>query len=130
MRRTPNRRRPVVSARVRKNGPLLIALHGASRATRNAALKTASKDLVLALVECAKNIILGNVRLTPSQLNELRGHRQDIEALVRGSSSLTHRKRILQKGGFLGMLVKPILGLLGGILGGGGGGGLFGGGKR
>lgn len=116
-----------LSPRIQRNAAVIIQLTRTAREIRNAALERASKDLVLALVECAKNVILGSVSLTPAQLTALRRHRKDIETLVKGKTSLRTRKRLLQKGGFLPLLIKPVLGLLGGIL---GGGGLFGGGRR
>ena len=116
---------PRVSTRLRRNAALIVQLSKAQKGIRDAALQTASRDLVLALVECAKNVILGAVSLSPSQLRGLPQHRRDIEDLVKSSTTLQKRRRILQKGGFLGLLVKLILGILGGLLGGGllGGGG-------
>jgi hypothetical protein len=111
---------------MKRNAPALLALQTASSRVRFASIASAKKDLVLALVECAKNIILGNVRLTERQIAALRRHRKDIEELVKTKTGLVKRKTLLQKGGFLGMLIKPIVGLLGNLL----GGGLFGGGRR
>ena len=112
-----------MSPRVRKNAPLISSLAKMTPRIRNAVLSTAKKELVLALVECAKNVILGTVPLTSTQLNQLRRYQKHITELVAPRTSLKRRKELLQTGGFVGLLVKPLLGLLGSAL----GGSLFGG---
>ena len=110
-----------MSPRVVRHARLIVSLSNASASIRKSTLQTASKDLVLALVECARNVILGNVRLTPAQLVAIRRHKRGIEALVKPKTTLARRRRILQEGGFLGVLIKPLISVLGGILGGLGG---------
>lgn len=72
----------------------------------------ASKDLILSLVECAENIIRGNVKLTPLQFRRLKRYRTELERLTKRKASQNNQKTLLQKGGFLGALLGPLLGLL------------------
>ena len=109
----------MVSERVRRNAPIIVALSNANVHLQKLTINQAKKDLIMALVECAKNIILGNVKLTNSQYNALRQHRTDINKLVLSKTLINERKIILQKGGFLPLLIKPLLSLFGGLLGGG-----------
>ena len=95
-----------------------MMLEKSANATRRAVLYKASKDMVLALVELAKNIIKGNVDLTADQYRRLDARRVDVRTLAHPRTSMRNRKKILQKGGFIGLLLKPALGLLGGLLGG------------
>ena len=111
--------RPVkVSLRLKRNAAAIIALNNASDALKHAILAAASKELVLSLVECARNIISGKVQLSPDQFSALAGYSKAIRSLTAPSYTIAAKKRILQKGGFLGLLLKPLLGALGGIIGG------------
>ena len=107
----------MVSARIRRNAPLILALEKASQSVKSATLRNASKDFVPALVEIAHNIISGGVNITGQHLNALRRHKQAIKELLKKKTTLNRRRKILQKGGFLGLLLKPAISLLGGILG-------------
>ena len=109
---------PTLSKRMVRNAPLLYALAYVSDQVRTKVTRKAAKDLVLALVECAKNIILGNVRLTITQLSALGRHKENIRKLARAKTSLKEKRAIIQTGGFISLLLKPLLGLLGGVLGG------------
>ena len=60
-----------------------------------------NENLVKGLCECAHNILEGNVPLKKSQKGRLRRCKKDLKALVQ-------RKRILQKGGFVGALLAPV----------------------
>ena len=58
-----------VTRRIERNRDALFALHKFGEALKQAILPALSKDTLLALFECAKNIILGNVTLDESQLH-------------------------------------------------------------
>ena len=92
-------------------------LCGAKPSLIKAVLKGASPDLLNALSECSLNILKGNVHLTPAQKKQLAKYKHNLRALARKGASAKRRKTILQKGGFLGALLKPILGIVGGLLG-------------
>lgn len=90
----------------------------------------AKKDLIDALVDCAKLIINRNVPIAARQLSALRREANNLNQLVRTkANATTDRRRILQRGGLLGALLGPIItsvlpSLVQGI------GGLFGGNGR
>lgn len=64
------------------------------------------------ICECAKNVLKGNVRLTPSQLNNLKKHKNAIRQLSLKNTSLKKKRHLLQRGGFLSALIGPAIGLL------------------
>ena len=105
-----------MSTRLQRNLPLLKVLCGAKPALTKAVLKGASPDLINALSECSLNILKGNVRLSPAQKKQLSRYKQSLRTLARKGVSVKRRKQILQKGGFIGALLKPGLGVLGGLL--------------
>jgi hypothetical protein len=81
-------------------------------------LKSCSKDFICCMCECVKNILKGKVPLKSSQLKSLARRKQSLRSLVLKKTPIGIKKKILQKGGFLGALLTPILSLLGGLLGG------------
>jgi len=101
-----------MSQRIKRNFSSLQALAKASKTIKSAMITNASKDLILSLVECAANLIRGNVRLTPHQFRTLKRYRTELEKLVKPKTSQKDRKTILQSGGFLGALLRPLLSLL------------------
>lgn len=96
---------------------MLQLLCGAKPSVIKAVLKGASPDLIKALSECSLNILKGHVHLTPAQKKQLSRYKQSLRALAKKGTSVKRRKQILQKGGFIGAILKPVLGVLGGLLG-------------
>ena len=101
-----------MSKRIRRNMNAIKALARANTATQRAMISTANKDLILSLVELSSNLIKGNVHLTKRQFNQLKGYNSHLKRLVKSNTSERQRRQLLQKGGFLGALLKPLLGLL------------------
>ena len=84
---------------------------------RKAILANGGKPLQLCLRECAINVLKGNVHLSKVQFNKLKKHKQKIRDLSKKNTSLKKRLSIEQKGGFLPLLLAPIIGsVLGGLL--------------
>jgi len=75
-------------------------------------IKKSTKDFVDTLVEICVNVIKGNVPLNPTQFRRLKRFHKQLKAVTLKKTSQTKRKQIFQRGGFLGALLKPILGLL------------------
>lgn len=101
---------------LRRNGAILKVLCKASPATTKALIQSASPDLVKALCECALNVLKGRVTVSSLQKKKLTRHKRDLRDLVKKKTSFKRRRQILQKGGFLGLLLKPVVSLLGGLL--------------
>ena len=80
-------------------------------------LKSAPPDLVRALCECSLNVLKGNIKLNATQKKRLRRYKNILRTLAAKKSAVKTRKRMLQKGGFLGALLGPVLGVLGSLLG-------------
>ena len=98
-----------VTQRIERNRELLISLQKLSEASKQAILPALSKDMLLVLVECTKNSIIGNFTLNKSQLHYMRFHKQELKCLVQKGTLDAERIRILQKGGFLMRLLAPII---------------------
>ena len=102
---------------MRMQAAKLRQLRYAKPAVRKQMIKNGDKELINAICETCKNILKANVPLTPSQKRRLCRHKRTLRELVKKKVSLKRKKQILQKGGFLGALITPILSLLGGLIG-------------
>jgi hypothetical protein len=109
-----------MSKRLKKFAPLIKQLHKSTPAKRKKLLREQlnKKEFVHCVCECAKNLLKGKVPLSPSQKRSLRKKRNSLHRLAQRRVSLREKKKIIQKGGFLGALLGPIASVLGGLLGG------------
>jgi hypothetical protein len=106
-------------AAYRRNARALRTLASASSSVRNAMISNADKDLIQTLVHAARDVINGHIKLKRSQLEALRRCEHSLHDFLT-AKDLRTRKRALQSGGFLGLLLRPLVGLLTGALFGGG----------
>ena len=104
---------------------VLDSVQHMSPTARRRFLANCPKDLLTCFSECALNILKGNVELSRSQLQKLRREKHNLRQLASKRTSLTKKRRILQKGGFIGSLLAPVLSLLAPVVG-----SLFGHGSR
>ena len=102
------RERVTMSRRVAQILPELRRLCRMSNKERKKYIKLCGKDFIDCICECVKNLLKGNVPLNQKQLKSLRRHEQSLRKLALKKTSFAARKRILQKGGFLGYLLKPL----------------------
>ena len=107
-----------VPQRLARNYGALVSLNKLSEVVRTHLLPALSADTILALVDCAKNIIIRNVPLSEAQLERLRKHRKALEEIVRGKTSRARRVKLFQEGrGLLSSILGPILSVLTGSFG-------------
>jgi len=88
-----------------------------SKKGRNKFFKECSKDCVMRICECIKNVLKGNVSLKSCHLKKLSRHRQSLRSLSAKSTTLAKRRKLLQKGGFLGALLPAILPVITSLIG-------------
>lgn len=98
--------------RLTKNAGAIRALAVADNTIRKAMISNASKELILTLVQCAQDIIKGQVTLTTHQLGRLKPYEQLLERFIASKVGTENKKQLLQRGGFLGALVRPLVAVL------------------
>jgi len=106
-----------MSRRVQKHAVQLKMLRDATPRLRKQIMHHCGKEFLDCVCECVKNVLKGNVPLTSSQKQNLSRHRNKLRKLSLKKTSKKKKIEIIQKGGFLGALITPILSLLGGLLG-------------
>ena len=97
-----------MSTCLKKNAHLLHVLAHTTPHMCKAIIRAADRELITCLCECAQNILNGNVPLTKSHLKHLQWYRSDVHTLAKKRTPKHHKKKILQKGGFLSALLAPI----------------------
>lgn len=75
------------------------------------------KEIIECFSECALNILKGNVKLSRAQLQKLRREKNNLRRLSLKKTPLSQKRKIVQKGGFIGGLLAPVLSLLAPVVG-------------
>ena len=105
-----------MSQTLKKYAAYLRMLENSSPKVRNRlAKKNCSPEFIRCLCECAKNVLAGNVSLSPEHKRRLKRHRQSLRKLTLKKTSANAKKKIIQSGGFLGALLGPIVKVLDGL---------------
>lgn len=107
----------VTPKRVHEHIDFLNFLKTCNAPQRNAAIKYANKEEILALVECCINTLRGNVYFTDDEKNHLKKHRNSIRRVAQKIPLARRRKILVQKGGFLPILLAPLLSILSSVAG-------------
>ena len=97
-----------IPARVQKYAPTLRILSRASPKVKRTVIQQADNQFMNCLCECGKNVLESNVPLTSRQLRVLRPYKNHLRELVSKKVGIKRKKIILQKGGFIGALLKPL----------------------
>ena len=105
-----------MSRRLRKNSDFLRVLAKATPKQYKGLIDGANKDLIHAVCECATNCLNGNIPLTPRQKKRLAPYKKNLRHLANKKVRFQDKRKVIQKGGFLGALLKPIIQTLGSLL--------------
>lgn len=101
-----------MSRSVQDNADLLRALATMTPSRRKLFLKSADKNLIQAICECALNTLKGNVPLRNCQKKTLSRYKRCLRNLIRPKSGWKQKRKFLvQKGGaLLPALLGPVIG--------------------
>jgi hypothetical protein len=102
--------------KLKKNIGYIDVLSKAKKKQRDAIIKTADNELIQCLCECALNVLNGNVPLKNSDFQRLGKYKQQLRNLSDPDIHFNQKRDVLQRGGFLPLLLTPILTLAGQLL--------------
>jgi hypothetical protein len=105
-----------MAKRMRRNADFIRVLARATPRQQKGIIEGGNKELMHCICECASNCLKGNVPLKPSQKRKLAKYKHVLRDLADRKVSNIRKKTLVQKGGFLGALLKPIIQTLGSIL--------------
>lgn len=96
----------------------LRLLQKATPRQRKALIQASDANQLHLIGECCKNFINGTYKTPLSTLRTLKRHKNTIRLLAKKNTSSAQRKKLLvQKGGFLSLLLPGAISLLGSLLG-------------
>lgn len=105
-----------MSKKIKEHIPLLHFLaNGKKPKIKKAIIEDSSSELVDILCECAHNVLKGTVKLTPAQYKLLKRYKKELRILGDKKISRKRKRATIQKGGFLGALLRTILPTLIGV---------------
>ena len=107
----------VMSARVQKMLPEMKRISRMKEKDGKKFIATCDKDVIHCICECSKNLLKGNLPLKQCQLKSLSRHKHLLRELALKKTTLSKRKKILQKGGFLHLLIPTLVSSLSGLVG-------------
>ena len=105
--------------RLKRNIACLHLLSKATKPQREALINTASYDQIRCICDCAQNFLNENIPFTDTEIKQLLRHQNLIRYLAASKNhrDIKHKKNlIIQNGGFLPLLLTPILTVAGSLL--------------
>ena len=104
------------SDRTRKYLPILKQIQRLGEKAKKQFIKKCDKESINCVSEYAKNVIKSQLSTETHAVATFGRERSNMRVLASKKTSLKKKRRILQKGGFLGALLPPVLGVLGSLL--------------
>ena len=95
---------------IKKNEYVLRVLTEGDPKTTKYIICGADRPLIHYFVDCAHNILEGNIPLGLKEKKRLGKYKEELRGLRKKNTSDRKKKQILQEGGFLPTLLAPILG--------------------
>lgn len=104
--------------RLNRNIVYLQTLSKAKGPLRTAIINSAPNDLIICICDCAHNFLNGNIPFTEKEVQHLSRYKDIVRYLGKNKKKQIKEKRqlIVQNGGFLPLLLTPILSIVGSLL--------------
>lgn len=96
--------------RLKRHAKTLEFLAKCDKHTANTIIKAAKPDLLCCVSDICYNILQGKAKLSSSQKKQLAKYKSHIRKLADKSTTAKTKKTLIQKGGFLGSILAPLLG--------------------
>lgn len=105
-----------MSELIKRNLPIMKRLRRIGDKKRRQFVRQCDADFLNCISECCENLLKGNVPLTDRQMKTLRSKKQDLRTVAKKSTPLKTKRKIVQKGGFLNLLLPAIIPIVSAIL--------------
>ena len=102
--------------RLRKQTPTLKLLQKAPPSLQKAILSKANDELIRCICDVSHNVLRGTAEISTPHKKRLTKHKEALRKLVDRKISLKRKRKIIQKGGFLGALLSAAIPVIGGLL--------------
>lgn len=99
-----------MATRLKKNASKLYCLASSDKATAKGIITNANSDLIHCLSDICHNLINKRLALTNSHKAKLRKYAAVVRKVADKKTTLKNKKVLVQRGGFLGALLAPLVG--------------------
>lgn len=96
-------------SKLKRNYDSLKLLSSCPKKLRNSIIKSGSKDLIDTICECVFNLLNGNIDLPPIEIQKFEKQKSSLRKLLKNTSLKEKKKVLVQKGGFLQILLPAII---------------------
>jgi hypothetical protein len=90
-----------------KNIEKLKALSVCDKRSKKKILSKADRDLICVLKDCILNVLLGNIKLSQAEKNQLQTHKYILRKIIATKQVNKNRELLVQKGGSFLPLILP-----------------------
>ena len=101
-----------MSKRVKKYSPTLQFLANCDKKTANSIVRSAKPDFLCCISDICHNILKDKVKLTAKEKKKLSTYKHQIRKIANKSTTNKSKRVLIQKGGFLGAILAPLIGSL------------------
>ena len=105
-----------MSKRLKRHASTLKFLSSCDTPTAKAIIKSSKGDFINCISDVCHNILKGNLKISPTEKSKLQRHRSIIRKIADRKTTQKHKRLLIQRGGFLGALLSPLLKLFVGPL--------------
>lgn len=98
-----------ITPRIKKNQDLLKCLTKMKQSNQSLIISSLESEAILAIIECALNIIFRKVPLSDSQLQWMRAKEKDLSTLISKRTHLTKQRKILKQQDYLKQILSPVI---------------------
>lgn len=107
-----------MSKRLQNNFDTIKVLSKRNPKQNKAIIQAANNELVKCICECIQNVTNGVVKISPCSKSKLHKHKNKIRQIINKRTDMKKKRKLLeQSGGFLPLLLAPVVGLLGSVVG-------------
>lgn len=107
-----------MSKRVKKHFGTIKALCKLKPNVAKAVIHDANDEVIKCICECIQNVLNGVVKIPQATKRKLKRHKRKIRQINNKRIGIRRKRKLLeQSGGFLPMLLAPVVGLLGSVVG-------------
>lgn len=99
-----------MTPRLKRHATTLLCLAKCDKTTARPIITKAKPELFHCLSDICHNILNGNIQLKISEKDRLGKYKKDIRKIADKKSTVKQKKILVQKGGFLGSLLAPLIG--------------------
>lgn len=99
-----------MSNRLKKHSPVLYYLAKCKQPAANSIIQKAEPELIDCVSDICHNILKGNAKLSTTQKQKLSKYKQQIRKIANKTTTRRQKRKLIQKGGFLGTILAPLLG--------------------